>query len=292
MSRAPLLTWGGRAVTSCPGEPPAVAVSLTGPTAARARVQARRAIDAGADVLELRVDLLEEADALVAFGEVAGEGALAPDPMVVATAAAQVLAAYGRVDILINSAGVVTGKRFADLTEADVQRTFDVNVFALYRTARAFLPGMRARNRGCVATIASAAGLVGVSRQSDYSASKFAAIGFMESLRSELRHEGSAVRTLIVAPYYIDTGMFDGVRTRVPALLPILRPQWAAERVLDSLERGDQRRVLPRFANAVLLLKGLPVPVLDGLPVPVLDRVADLFGIASTVDHLTGRTAR
>jgi len=199
-------------------------------------------------------------------------------------AAAQVLAAYGRVDILINSAGVVTGKRFADLTEADVQRTFDVNVFALYRTARAFLPGMRARNRGCVATIASAAGLVGVSRQSDYSASKFAAIGFMESLRSELRHEGSAVRTLIVAPYYIDTGMFDGVRTRVPALLPILRPQWAAERVLDSLERGDQRRVLPRFANAVLLLKGLPVPVLD--------RVADMFGIASTMDHFTGRTAR
>ena len=42
--------------------------------------------------------------------------------------------------------------------------------------------------------------------------------------------------------------------------------------------------MLPRFANAVLLLKGLPVPVLD--------RVADLFGIASTMDHLTGRTAR
>ena len=58
--------------------------------------------------------------------------------------------------------------------------------------------------------------------------------------------------------------------------------------------------MLPRFANAVLLLKGLPIPVLDGLPipvldglpVPVLDRVADLFGIASTMDHLTGRTAR
>ena len=50
--------------------------------------------------------------------------------------------------------------------------------------------------------------------------------------------------------------------------------------------------MLPRFANAVLLLKGLPIPVLDGLPVPVLDRVADLFGIASTMDHFTGRTAR
>ena len=50
--------------------------------------------------------------------------------------------------------------------------------------------------------------------------------------------------------------------------------------------------MLPRFANAVLLLKGLPVPVLDGLPAPALDGVADLFGIASTVDRFTGRTAR
>lgn len=50
--------------------------------------------------------------------------------------------------------------------------------------------------------------------------------------------------------------------------------------------------MLPRFANAVLLLKGLPIPVLDGLPIPVLDRVADLFGIASTTDRFTGRTAR
>ena len=113
MSRAPPLTWGGRAVTSCPGEPPAVAVSLTGPTAARARVQARRAIDAGADVLELRVDLLEEADALVAFGEVAGEGALAPDPMVVATAAAQVLECLRRMTDVVDGAPLLLTCRTA-----------------------------------------------------------------------------------------------------------------------------------------------------------------------------------
>ena len=113
MSRAPLLTWGGRAVTSCPGEPPAVAVSLTGPTAARARVQARRAIDAGADVLELRVDLLEEADALVAFGEVAGEGAPAPDPMVVATAAAQVLECLRRMTDVVDGAPLLLTCRTA-----------------------------------------------------------------------------------------------------------------------------------------------------------------------------------
>ena len=73
------LTWGGRSIPG-PGGLPAVVVSLTGPSLAQARTQARSAIDAGADVLELRVDLLEEAGALAA-----------PDPLDAATAAAQVL---------------------------------------------------------------------------------------------------------------------------------------------------------------------------------------------------------
>lgn len=73
------LTWGGRSIPG-PGGLPAVAVSLTGPSLAQARTQARSAVVAGADVLELRVDLLEEAGALAA-----------PDPLDAATAAAQVL---------------------------------------------------------------------------------------------------------------------------------------------------------------------------------------------------------
>ena len=73
------LTWRGRSIPG-PGGLPAVAVSLTGPSLTQARTQARSAVDAGADVLELRVDLLEEAGALAA-----------PDPLDAATAAAQVL---------------------------------------------------------------------------------------------------------------------------------------------------------------------------------------------------------
>ena len=101
MSAGTSLPRGGCAITSGSGELPAVAVSLTGPTAARARIQARRAIEAGADVLELRVYLLEEADALVAFAEASGAESPAPDPMVVVTAAAQVLECLRRmVDVV------------------------------------------------------------------------------------------------------------------------------------------------------------------------------------------------
>ena len=203
------------------------------------------------------------------------------DAQEVEAAGRVVLERLGRVDVLVNSAGVVTGRRFEDLSEEDVARTFDVNVLALYRVVRCFLPGMRTRDRGCVVTIASAAGLVGVARQTDYSASKFAAVGFMESLRSELRRSGSHVRTLVVAPYYVSTGMFAGVRTRVPLLLPVLEPERVASQVLDSVERGDARRILPWFANAVLLVKALPVPVADA--------VTDLFGISTTMDTFTGR---
>ena len=78
MSATPL-TWGGRSIPA-PGGLPAVAVSLTGPSLAQARSQARSAVGAGADVLELRVDLLEETGAVAA-----------PDPLDAATAAAQVL---------------------------------------------------------------------------------------------------------------------------------------------------------------------------------------------------------
>lgn len=60
-------------------------------------------------------------------------------------------------------------------------------------------------------TIASIAGWVGVAGLVDYCASKFGAVGFDESLRMELRNSGSQVKTTCICPYYINTGMFDGV---------------------------------------------------------------------------------
>lgn len=194
-----------------------------------------------------------------------------------------VLARFGRVDILINNAGIVTGKKFLELTDRDAERTFAVNTLSHYKTTRQFLPGMIERDRGSVVTIASAAGLIGVARQTGYSASKFGAVGFAESLRAELRHEGSNVHTLLVCPYYIDTGMFEGVKTKVPLLLPILKPERVAAQVLDAIEAGNQMKVLPTFARSSMLLKILPVPLQDP--------VADLFGINSTMDEFTGRKA-
>lgn len=186
-----------------------------------------------------------------------------------------------RVDVLINNAGVVTGKYLLDASEEQIRRTFEVNTLAGYWTTRAVLPGMLARNHGVIVTIASAAGLVGVAKQTDYSASKWGAIGFTESLRAELRSFGSRVRTLVVAPYYINTGMFDGVRTKFPLVLPILEPVKVAGRVLNAVEAGRQQVMLPPLVRIL--------PPLRLLPVPAFDLILDLFGINHTMDHFVGR---
>jgi all-trans-retinol dehydrogenase (NAD+) len=188
----------------------------------------------------------------------------------------------GDVDAVINNAGVVTGEWFLDAPPEKVERTYRVNVLALYWVTRAFLGVMVDRNRGCVVTIASAAGLVGVAKQTDYSASKFAAVGFMESLRAELRAQGTAVNTLTVCPFYINTGMFDGVQSKFPALLPILDEVIVAGQILDSMERGRATLVLPWFARTL--------PLVRLLPVRAFDRIADFFGINKTMEYFRGRT--
>ena len=188
----------------------------------------------------------------------------------------------GAVDVLVNNAGVVSGQRLLDATEDAIERTINVNVLALYWVTRAFLGGMAERRRGTVVTVASAAGLVGVARQTDYSASKFAAVGFNESLRAELRADHTDVNTLVVCPFYINTGMFDGVRTRWPLLLPILEEEDVATRVLDAIEAGHRKLVLPPLVNLL--------PVLRVLPAGVFDRLMDVLGVNRTMDHFTGRT--
>ena len=203
------------------------------------------------------------------------------DTDAVRDAAERTLAVVHGVDILINNAGVVLGRPLLESTEAAISRTFAVNTLAPYWVTRAFLPGMVDRGRGTVVTIASAAGLIGVARQTDYSASKHAAVGFTEALRAEMRQLRTGVSTLLVCPYYIDTGMFAGVRTRFPLLLPILREGTVAAAVLDAVESGRTQLSLPPLVRLL--------PVLRVLPVVLFDRLADVLGVNASMDHFTGR---
>jgi all-trans-retinol dehydrogenase (NAD+) len=195
---------------------------------------------------------------------------------------AAVLKNCGAIDILINNAGIVSGKPCLEASDAEILHTFEVNTLAHFWIIRIFLPGMIERNSGHIVTIASAAGLLGTPKLADYSSSKFAAVGMMESLRLELRRLKSGVKTTIVCPYYIDTGMFAGVKTRFPSLLPILKPEYVTHRIMKAIQKNKQRLIMPRFVMTLYPARLLPVSIFDFL--------VDFFGINHTMDEFKGRS--
>jgi all-trans-retinol dehydrogenase (NAD+) len=194
---------------------------------------------------------------------------------------AEVLSHRGGVDILINNAGIVSGKTLLECSDEAIERTFQVNALALFWTVRAFLPGMIAAGKGHIVTVASAAGLAGTSRLVDYCSSKFAAVGFDESLRMELKRLNSPIRTTVVCPFFIDTGMFEGVKTRFAWLLPILKPDYVVRRVMKAIEGNRSRLVMPRFV--------LTVPVVRVFPPFIFDAVLGFFGVNRSMDEFVGR---
>jgi len=194
--------------------------------------------------------------------------------------AKKVLASAGVPDVVINNAGVISGKRFLDLTESDITRTYAVNTLALYWTLQAFLPAMKKQDSGRLVTIASAGGLAGSATQTDYAGSKFAAVGFTESLRAELRDDSSGVSTLTVCPFYINTEMFDGVKSGSP-LLPIQDQHLSTTKILDAIESRKRELLLPGMVYTVRIFRLLPTAVFDFL--------ADAFGINKAMKTFRGR---
>jgi len=195
--------------------------------------------------------------------------------------AAAAAESVGPVDILVNNAGIVSGGPFLDTADERILKTMEVNVHSSFWTVKAFLPGMIERGRGHLVTVSSAAGIVGVTGLADYSAAKFAVFGFHEAIRMELRRVKSRVRTTVVCPFFIDTGMFDGVKTRFPLLLPILKSDYAAKRIVGAILGGKKRLIMPRFVYSVYLLRLLPAVMFDPL--------ADFFGVNSAMDKFRGR---
>jgi all-trans-retinol dehydrogenase (NAD+) len=169
---------------------------------------------------------------------------------------AEVLAQLGRVDILINNAGIVGGKPILESSDRMIERTMAVNATSHFWTIKAFLPGMLQRNKGHIVSLASAAGIFGSPGMVDYGASKFAAVGLMMSLRQELHAMGRPnIQTTLICPSFIDTGMFEGVST--PLFTSLLSPEFVADSIVRSVRRNHFRLLTP----AVLVLLELVIKI-------------------------------
>jgi len=175
-------------------------------------------------------------------------------------AAADFIAHYGSPDIVIGNAGVSFGTLSESAEDiAAFQDVIDINIMGLVKTFQPFIAGMRAAGRGTLVGIASLAGYRGLPGAGAYSASKAAAISYLESLRVEL--QTSAIKVITVCPGYIATPM----TANNPYPMPfIIEADDAARRIVRVLDSSKSFAVIPwQMAIVGRLLKLVPNAIFD-----------------------------
>jgi short-subunit dehydrogenase len=172
------------------------------------------------------------------------------DVKAVGAAAEDFMRRFGVPDLVIANAGVSIGTSADLLEDAEkLRRVLDVNVVGMAATLAAFAPAMRKAGRGTLAGIASVAGFRGLPGASAYSASKSAAITWLESLRAELY--GSGVSVVCVCPGYIDTPMTQVNRYRMPF---IISADEGARKIAAAIAEKRRLVVIPWQMAAVSVL--------------------------------------
>ena len=260
-------------------------ILITGGASGIGRIMGRMALEKGARCLVIwditETSIASTIEEFKGFGNIKGYRVDISDNVQVAECAAATTKECGNVDILINCAGIVANnKTFDEQSISDIERTMRINSIAPMVVAQQFLPGMIERNHGHVCNIASAGGMISNPRMSVYSASKWAVIGWSDSVRIELKQIKSKVRFTTIAPYFINTGMFDGVKSRI---FPILKPEPTARKILNSIEKNRNFKGIPfgyhfiRFCQAVL-------------PTSIFDYIfGEVIGIFHAMDNFKGR---
>jgi all-trans-retinol dehydrogenase (NAD+) len=239
----------------------------------------------GSDVVlaDINTDKLSEAKASLEERAIVASGFQVDvtNPASIAELRARVAAEVGPIDVLVNNAGVVFGGPFAQTSLDRHFKTYEVNVQGLVAMTHAFLDDLIARPEAHLVHIASASGLIGLPYGATYASSKWAVIGFGESIRAELNLLGHHhVHHTIVCPSYIGTGMFDGAEA--PKATSILEPNHLAEKVVHAVERNTVHVLEPFMVKLTPLLRDL-------LPTGLYDKMSHLFGADTSMAHWTGR---
>ncbi len=222
--------------------------------------------DAGGDALVLAADVTRRSE--------------------VRDAVNRALAHFGRIDVLINSAGIAIPDRVETMPPEDLERMMSVNLMGTLHSMQAVLPSMRAAGAGSIVNIASLAGRRGMPPLGAYCATKFAVVGLTEALRVELY--GSGIRLSLVMPGVIDTPMVHGASSPsapggppsdrldaaavpfklLPDSMPAMPTQWVTWAVIAAVVLGLAEvdvppgavvmekiaALFPTFTDAVLAL--------------------------------------
>src|SRR5690242_20426057 len=168
----------------------------------------------------------------------AGAAADVSEPAPVERAVARVTEALGEIGLLVNNAGRLIAKPFAELTLEDWDTVMATNVRSLYLVTRAVLPAMRRRHEGTIVNVASLAGRNGFAGGTAYTASKHAVLGFARSLMLELRKED--IRVITILPGSVATGMLRDQTMLKSDPKKILRPDDVAATILHAIQLPER----------------------------------------------------
>ena len=265
---------------------------ITGAAMGMGRLYAERAVAEGAETIILwdinKEALTETTKALRVHADNSQE--IVPmlvdiaERTAIEKAAAKVIADHEGVDVIINNAGVVRGTYFWEHeNERDTEFIMKINSLAPMYITHEFLRGMIDGKRPSrIVNIASAAGTLSNPKMSVYASSKWALIGWSDSVRLELIQQGyDNIKVTTVCPSYISTGMFEGVKG--PLMTPIMKPEYVVDRVWSAMRSGKAMLMLPWTVHLSKVLKGI-------LPQRWFDAIAgNVFGVYNTMDKFTGR---
>jgi NAD(P)-dependent dehydrogenase (short-subunit alcohol dehydrogenase family) len=184
------------------------------------------------------------------------------DAKAVEDAAQQVVDTFGRIDVWVNNAFAGVFAPFTEITPDEFRRVTEVTYLGCVFGTRAALRHMLARGRGTIVQVGSALAYRGIPLQSAYCGAKHAIQGFNESLRCELLHSRSRVRTTMVQLPAVNTPQFDWVLNRMPGrarpVPPVFQPEVAARAIVHAASHGRRREywvggstVATLIANAV-----------------------------------------
>jgi NAD(P)-dependent dehydrogenase (short-subunit alcohol dehydrogenase family) len=167
----------------------------------------------------------------------------------VASLVKQVIERFGRIDVLVNNAGVGSIGAAEETSVAQAQGVFDINVFGVMRMVKEVLPHMRARGRGRIINLSSVQGFIPAPYMAVYGASKHAIEGYTESLDHEVRQYG--VRALLVEPAYTRTG-FEANSAKPDTPLQVYAQQrHVFDRLMtEAIKDGDDPAVVAKVIVA------------------------------------------
>lgn len=258
-------------------------VLITGGASGIGKLMASIALQKGAKVIIWDINQLKIDETLLEYrslGTISSYTLDITDLEAVKATAGHVKKDHGTVDILINNAGIVVGNYFHEHSHEEISRTMAINANAPMHIALEFLNDMMEQNSGHICTIASSAGLISNPKMAVYVASKWSAIGWSDSLRLEMKQLKKNIGVTTVTPYYINTGMFDGVKS---SMVPILKPEKVARQIIRGIERNKIFVSMPWSVGFVRFSQGLlPIRVFDWL-------VGDVMGVYAAMEHFKGR---